>query len=249
MRFYYISTIILLIYITTAIFFKHKFSFDVRDKKFANDQITIVNHVKKHAGPKHFRKAGQERDTTSQTILLIGDSMAYSLMFRLSNYCATNKHTLKTVTWVSASTKWYATYDTLSYYINMFKPTLVLFVIGSNELFVSDALSRDIYVKHILEKFNNIPNLWIGPPNWAEDTGINKVMMQHVGENKFFLSKKLKFERKTGDKAHPSRASASIWMDSIAVWIAHPSRYPIVLNKPELPDPEQVEYIKLNPLR
>src|SRR5574344_925399 len=75
------------------------------------EKAVISGRVTKH------RDTIPHLDTTSQTILLIGDSMAYTLMFRMQNYCSYNGHNLHVVSWVAASTKTYAECDTLSYFI------------------------------------------------------------------------------------------------------------------------------------
>ena len=42
--------------------------------------------------PNYIRSAEPTLDTEPQNILLIGDSMAFSLMFRFSDYCKENNH-------------------------------------------------------------------------------------------------------------------------------------------------------------
>lgn len=186
-------------------------------------------------------------DTTLQRILLIGDSMTKGLMYRLNDYCQTNDYKLKTVVWVSSSTKWFAKYDTLSYYLKNFKPTYVIVVIGSNELFIKNIFEkRKKYVVKILSKLDTIPYIWIGPPNWTEDTGINDLLRECVGEGRFFLSKNLKFKRK--DIAHPTRKSSAQWMDSIASWIVAKSQNPIKLTYPEQKAKKRPKAILLKPL-
>ena len=192
-----------------------------------------------------FRDGTVHTDTTTQRILLIGDSMAYSLMFRAQNYCNTNGHHLDVVTWVSATSKTYAMCDTLEYFVEKFRPTYIIFVIGANELFAYDAMSRSKYFDILIPQTHGIPTVWIGPPNWKEDTGINNVMMNMFGARQFFLSKNLKFTRMKGDVAHPDRASGTMWMDSIASWIQRDSYFPIKMKRPEVNNPIHVDFVKL----
>jgi hypothetical protein len=185
-------------------------------------------------------------DTTSQSILLIGDSMAYTLIFRLSDYCLQNNHTMHAVTWVSSSTVGFGSCDTLRYYIDKFKASYVIFVIGSNELFVDDIkLHRAKYMERILKQIGRTRCVWIGPPNWKEDTGINDLILEAVGKEKFFLSKNLKFHRR--DHAHPTLESASMWMDSIASWIKRESCYKIKLDWPKVKNMEKIKPVVLVP--
>lgn len=172
-------------------------------------------------------------DTTSQHILLIGDSMLEGLMLRLRDYVAYNGHSMKTVIWYSSSTLWYGTSDTLSYYIEKEKPTYIMLVLGANELFIRDIKNkRRKYVKRIITQMDTIPFIWVGPPNWKDDTGINDLIWKNVGMGRYFESKKLSYNRMS-DGAHPTRASAVVWMDSIAAWIRNESDYRI---KMEVPD-------------
>ncbi len=171
-------------------------------------------------------------DTTSQRILLIGDSMLEGLMLRLRDYTTFNGHEMKSVIWYSSSTLWYGTCDTLSYYINQYKPTYVMLVLGANELFIRNIKTKRLkYVRRILSQIGNIPYVWIGPPNWKDDTGINELILENVGEARYFPSKNLSYKRKS-DGAHPTNASAKIWMDAITQWIMTKSAYRIKLNRP-----------------
>jgi lysophospholipase L1-like esterase len=178
------------------------------------------------------KEVQQPKDTTSQRILLIGDSMLEGLKDRLEDYTEHNNHFLKTVIWYSSSTLWYGSSDTLKYFIDEYKPTYVMLVLGANELFVPNIIrKRTQNVRHILKQIDTLNYVWIGPPNWKDDTGINKMIQKNVGSMHYFPSKNLNYKR-TSDGAHPTRASAAMWMDSIAVWIEKKSYQPIKLEKP-----------------
>lgn len=171
-------------------------------------------------------------DTTSQKILLIGDSMLEGLALRLRDYTAYNGHEIKTVIWYSSSSLWYGTSDTLKYFVNEYKPTYVILVLGANELFISDIKEkRKDYVKYIISQIDTIPYVWVGPPNWKEDTGINDLIIENAGLSHYFASKDLTYDR-AKDGAHPTRASAVVWMDSIASWIRK-SNYQIKMDTPD----------------
>ncbi|MBQ3655375.1 MAG: SGNH/GDSL hydrolase family protein [Bacteroidales bacterium] len=193
----------------------------------------------------NFRDTIPQTDTSKQNILLIGDSMAYSLMFRTKNYCDYNNHELHVVSWVSATSKTYAICDTLEYFVNLYKPTYIIFVIGANEMFAYNAKDRIKYFDKIIPQTHGIPTVWIGPPNWKEDTGINEVMMKKFGPKQFFLSKKLHYTRIEGDIAHPNRASSSMWMDSVSSWIMKKSCFPIRLETPKAANPAKVDFVRL----
>ncbi|MBP5370123.1 MAG: SGNH/GDSL hydrolase family protein [Bacteroidales bacterium] len=171
-------------------------------------------------------------DSTSQTILLIGDSMLEQFRWRLRDYCAENGHQMQSVIWYSSQSEWYGKTDTLKYFINKFKPTYVILILGANELFVRDIITkRTPYVKHIIEQIDTIPFIWVGPPNWKDDTGINEMIVSNVGSRQYYPSKNLKYKR-YADGAHPKPESASMWCDSVAKFIMEKSRHPILLNPP-----------------
>jgi len=188
-------------------------------------------------------------DTTEQKILLIGDSMLEGLMLRLKDYTAENHHDLKTVIWYSSTTDYYGNSDTLRYFIKLYKPSYIMLVVGANEMFVSDIIrKRTKYVKKMLKDIDTINYVWIGPPNWKDDTGINDLILNNVGPMHYFPSKNLNYKR-FKDGAHPTHESASMWMDSIATWIMNKSMKPIMLKKPLTKSKNSPNTTILQPLR
>lgn len=171
-------------------------------------------------------------DSTSQNILLTGDSMCEGLMFRFNDYAKKNKHQIKTVIWYSSTTISWAETDSLRKLIAKFEPSYIFFTTGSNELFIRNIEEREKYIRDIVQQAGNKNFIWIGPPNWAEDTGINNLIEKNVGKDRFFMSKNLKFER-GNDGAHPTWSSAAVWADTISSWLMNKSRHKIVMNKPE----------------
>lgn len=171
-------------------------------------------------------------DSSKQKILLIGDSMLEQTRWRLRDYCHENGHDMASVIWYSSQTEWYGTSDTLAYFIKKEKPTYIILILGANELFVSDIIKkRTPYVHHILEQIGDIPFIWVGPPNWRDDTGINEMIVNNVGTRRYYPSKNLTYKRYP-DGAHPRPESAFMWVDSVASFIMNKSRYPILLNPP-----------------
>jgi hypothetical protein len=188
-------------------------------------------------------------DTTKQRIMIIGDSMLEYLRLRLRDYCQENNHQLKTVIWYSSTTEYFGKSDTLAYFIKEFDPTYIILVLGANELFVRDIKQkRQKYVEHILKQIGNRKFLWVGPPNWKDDTGINELIVENVGAKRYYPSLKLKFKRHK-DGAHPLKTSAFAWMDSVADFISHKSMYPIVLNKPTKTSKNSTNTTMLQPLK
>ena len=172
-------------------------------------------------------------DTTAKTILFIGDSMLEGLGPRLAAYAEKNGHTLYTVIWYSSTSEVWGRSDKLRHYIDTVHPDYVFVCLGANELFVPDiANKRRGYVKKILADIDTIPYVWIGPPNWKPDTGINGLVASEAAKGGFFLSDGMHFER-SKDGAHPTRSSAALWMDSVARWMPEHSFHPIRMEVPD----------------
>lgn len=176
-----------------------------------------------------------QTDTTAQTILLIGDSMLDGLSPRLAAYAAANGHTLYTVVWYSSSTAAWGKRKLLADYIRRLKPTFIFICLGANELSIKDiATRRRNLAREIVAEADTIPYLWIGPPNWKEDTGINSLISSVTAQGCYFRSEGMSFERRK-DGAHPTAASAALWMDSVVRWMPLHHPHPIRLDLPSAP--------------
>ena len=172
-------------------------------------------------------------DTAAQRILLFGDSMSEPLGLRLADYANRNGHRLTCVTWVSSGTATWANSDTLSHYIRSVRPTHVFVCLGSNELYTVDKKGTEKRIRTILEKIGNIPTVWIGPPNWCEDQGLNKWLLEILGSKRYYPSYELTFERQK-DGRHPTQKASSMWMDKIVEWMnAGNSVHPFRMAKPD----------------
>ncbi len=171
-------------------------------------------------------------DTTKQNFLLIGDSMLEGLGLRMNDYCNANGYKMHQVIWYSSSTLWYGNCDTIRYFVEKYNPTYVVLVIGSMELFIRNIKeNRKQFVQNILEQLGGRKYIWVGPPNWTDDTGINDLLSSSVDDGTFFLSKNLNFERST-DGVHPTSSSASRWMDSIATFMMKKCSHPVMMKYP-----------------
>ncbi|MBD5356743.1 MAG: SGNH/GDSL hydrolase family protein [Bacteroides sp.] len=169
-------------------------------------------------------------DSVPKTILLFGDSMTFNLALRLERYSRQNGHRLYAINWDSSNTKIWAETDTLTYYLNKFKPDYVFISLGSNEVYFKNPRVRMPYVQKILSRIGDIPYVWIGPPNWNEDTGINDMLEATCRRGAFFRSAGMEFKRKK-DKIHPTREASALWIDSIMRWMPK-SSHPILSDVP-----------------
>ncbi|MCM1377696.1 MAG: SGNH/GDSL hydrolase family protein [Clostridium sp.] len=181
------------------------------------------------------RKAEEERpkaktDSTPQSILLIGDSMTWNIALRMAQYAKQNGHQFHAINWDSSSTTTWAKSDTLQHFIEKYDVTYVFISLGSNELYLAKPESHRKYVEEIIEKVGDRPYVWIGPPNWMEDAGVNDMIQSACAPGSFFRSAGMSFERKK-DKIHPTKKASALWVDSIARWLPS-SSHPILMSAP-----------------
>lgn len=205
-------------------------------------------------GPIAVKNEVPKMDSTTQNILLIGDSMLEQLRWAMRDYCEHNGHSLNTVMWYSSQSMWFGQYDTLKYYIEKFKPTYIVMVLGANELFVSDIKTkRADYVKKIVTDMDTIPFIWVGPPNWKDDTGINDLILRYAKPGRYYPSYTISLNNpnfgRYKDGAHPLPSAAHYWMDEIATWIMDKSDYPILMDKPAEKGSMSTNTVILQPLR
>ena len=188
----------------------------------------------------------EEPDTSTHRILFVGDSMVEGLRYRLSQYAVANGHTMQCVIWYSSSSKYWAKSDTLSYFIRKFDPTYIFLCIGANELFVRNLDERDAAVGEVIREIGDLPFIWIGPPNWKPDTGINDILLRHCGKKRYYPSLRLEYKR-AKDGAHPVLSSYNMWADSVSTWLRDSSAHPIRWEIPEADTPKKHGVTLLSP--
>lgn len=169
-------------------------------------------------------------DSVPKSILIFGDSMTLNLALRLAQYAKQNGHTLHSVNWDSSNTKIWADCDTLRHFIRVFDVDYVFISLGSNELYFKNPESRLPYIKRVLEMIDTIPYVWIGPPNWQKDSGINDLLERTCRSGSFFRTDGMELARKK-DHIHPTRAASALWVDSIMRWMPK-SAHPILADSP-----------------
>ena len=184
-------------------------------KKIVDSTETAQQHT-----PVKVAKGETPVDTPEgvERVLLLGDSQLEGLRSPVSAYCDANGHVLvATVIYYGSSTKQWGSSDTLDYFLDLYKPSVVVFAIGLNELFVNDFDQRALCMRNIIKSFNahNVRYSWIGPAAWTKDKGIISVMQKEVG-SQFFASHELKMER-SADGRHPSKSAAKLWFDQVAL--------------------------------
>lgn len=172
-------------------------------------------------------------DTCKKRILFFGDSMVEGLSLRFSDYAQENGHLLYTVCWYGSSTTgWASDLDTLNSFLRWSKADYVVVSLGGNELRIKDLDFRAQNIRKIQEALGDRPTVWIAPPSWVKKPTITEVIRSVVGESRYFDSTRLTYQRGS-DNMHPTFASSSRWMDSIAVWMSSQhTAHPIVMKTP-----------------
>jgi len=186
---------------------------DSLDNSIDNQSVDITNRIIDYTGTSFMP------DRSRQRILFIGDSMLEGLSLRLNDYAAQDRNYLMTVIWYASGTRHWGSTDSLAMLIDQYRPTYIFISCGGNELAARNVNSLKPYIKNIVNTCGDIPFIWIGPPNWHRDTGINDAIRSIVGEKRFFDSSNMKLARQA-DHIHPTYQAAAIWMDSIASWVS-----------------------------
>jgi hypothetical protein len=236
-----------LLFVVISIFYLYQntntkiFLFDVILKK--NDELAIYNDTPKLIITK--KKPNtiiiQRKDTLlkNKTILLAGDSEAGSIIYAFQKYCILNGHKLsRIIIWNSATDMAYASNDTLANNIKIYKPDYIIFIIGLNQIYQTKFDNSKVAVNKIIDQFGSIPYTWIGPANWIDDFGINKMYQETIDSGAFFLSKNLILER-AEDGRHPSIKGSKIWVDSICNFLTKKAKYRIQMEKIDTPFQKQ----------
>lgn len=172
-------------------------------------------------------------NTKTQHIMLAGDSMAGAagLEYGFRKYAMYNGHRLTVVSQPSSTTALWSQQKKLKAAIAAHKPTFIIIGLGANELFVRDIPQRKKYIRDILKQAGDIPVIWVGPPNWRKDTGINAAIRSIVGKERFFLSEHIKMSRQH-DGIHPDLKGSVTWTDTLTTWIMYASKHKIRLINP-----------------
>ncbi len=170
-------------------------------------------------------------DPEPQRMLIFGDSMIEGLLPRLADYAAHNGHSVDAVIWYGSRTIDWGRGTRLAEILQSSQPTFVFVVLGSSELHVRNVEKRSAAIERMLQQIGPRKLVWVGPPNWTSDTGINELIARTVGKERFFRSAELDFERKK-DGIHPTLRSSERWMDAIVRFVVDQSSVPIRLETP-----------------
>lgn len=118
----------------------------------------------------------------------------------------------------SFTTTWSGKIDLL---ISNTQPDLVIINLGANEVANVDPPAHAPAVRHIVSAIGNRPCVWVSPPSWRKDTGIQDVIRQNSAPCRYFDSDKLVSQpiQRQGDKIHPTDEGGAVWADAFWSWL------------------------------
>jgi hypothetical protein len=161
---------------------------------------------------------------SAQRVLLTGDSMGDGLYLAWRKNRKKGKFDLRYAPWYGSTSEDWGTTTHLEELIADYKPTLVVFSLGSNDLLNHKVKQSGKHLREIVRQLGRTPYVWVGPPNWREDTGINDLIAKHVSKKYFFVSKDLDLERQP-DGIHVTFAGSEVWADTIGQWLDRNPHY------------------------
>jgi len=158
------------------------------------------------------------REFKGKTVLFVGDSMIVTGLEIWARYWVQkNGGTYRRLHHSSSTTRTWANTRALESALQKYKPHIVFVVLGSNELYVKKPQRQGRWVRKILKKLGKLPFRWIGPPRWARDTGIIKVLASIVPAGHFYPFNDRRIAR-TSDGKHPSIRGSKVWARDIFAW-------------------------------
>lgn len=171
-----------------------------------------------------------EPDTTVKHVLIFGDSMTILLARRLADYGWKNGFDVTSITWDGSSTIGWSSSDKLSEAMNRRKPDFIFLSLGGNEIVVGNKEARLKYIQKLVDRFGDIPFVWIGPPLKTDNTDFEDMVKSVIPANAYFRSD-LTLEIGP-DHIHPTPSGGRVWMDSIMRWMPS-SHHPILSEFPD----------------
>jgi hypothetical protein len=101
------------------------------------------------------------------------------------------------------------------------QPDLVIINLGANEVANIDPPAHAPAVRHIVAAIKGRPCVWVSPPSWRKDTGIQDVIRQNSAPCRYFDSDKLVTEPipRQKDHIHPTDEGGAIWADAFWSWL------------------------------
>jgi lysophospholipase L1-like esterase len=118
----------------------------------------------------------------------------------------------------SFTTTWSGKIDAL---VANTQPDLVIINLGANEVANIDPPAHAPAVRHIVAALNGRPCVWVSPPSWRKDTGIQDVIRQNSAPCRYFDSDKHLTTAipRQKDHIHPTEEGGGIWAEAFWAWL------------------------------
>jgi len=106
-------------------------------------------------------------------------------------------------------------------FVSRYRPDLVLITLGANELEIPKPVDRIKSIKHLVSTLGGRPCVWVAPPLWKPDTGLQQVIRDNVAPCRYLDSNALVHDLPRGhDKIHPSLEGRQIWAKIVFDWLS-----------------------------
>ncbi len=101
------------------------------------------------------------------------------------------------------------------------QPDLVIINLGANEVANIDPPAHAPAVRRIVAAIGGRPCVWVSPPSWRKDTGIQDVIRKNSAPCRYFDSDKRVHQTipRQHDHIHPTDAGGAIWADAFWAWL------------------------------
>lgn len=161
---------------------------------------------------------GGEAPKAPVKMLLVGDSMVWELGRALEPLMEADGYDFRWKHKTSESIRGYAGGNKMREHVRKHSPDVVLISLGANEALIPkpEALVRPI--QKIVSQVGDRPCLWIGPPMWTQDTGVVKILEEHVAPCRFYNSSPLELARRK-DGYHPNKEGSAVWASALQRWL------------------------------
>ena len=170
-----------------------------------------------------------EPDSTIKSILVIGDSNTVLVDHRLAYYGVQNGYKVTAVTWDGSSSSAWSKTDKFDEGMAAANPDFIFISLGGNEC-KGDPSNRMQFVKKLVERFGDIPFVWLGPGGHISTPEFDAAMEKTLPKNTYFYHN-MQLELKK-DHIHPTIDGAKVWIDSVMRWMPK-SAHPILSEVPD----------------
>jgi hypothetical protein len=122
--------------------------------------------------------------------------------------------------WKGSRTKSWITSGRAKHLIDVFRPTVVVVTLGTNEMKDDKPERNGSWVRALIDRIGNRICYWLGPPPLLEDkNGYNDFMAGHVAPCRYFDSRSLSLPLRDDGRFHLTRQQGETWAELVWRWM------------------------------